>query len=39
VRGRQLVTLRHAGDYITSLPKAEQPLDERQANSKAWPLK
>jgi hypothetical protein len=30
VRGRQLVTLRHAGDYITSLPKAEQLLDLTQ---------
>jgi len=25
--GRELVTLRDAGDYITSLPKAEQNLD------------
>jgi hypothetical protein len=29
-RGRQLVTLRHGGDYITSLPKAEQLLDLTQ---------
>jgi cob(I)alamin adenosyltransferase len=29
--GREIVTLRHAGDYITSLPKAEQDLDEWQA--------
>jgi hypothetical protein len=26
-----LLTLRDAGDYITSLPKAEQNLDEWQA--------
>jgi hypothetical protein len=30
VRGRQLVTLRHAGGYITSLPMAEQLLDLAQ---------
>jgi hypothetical protein len=29
--GRRLVTLRDAGDYITSLPKAEQMLEEWQA--------
>ena len=29
--GRELVTLRDAGDYITSLPKAEQNLDAWQA--------
>jgi len=29
--GRELVTLRDAGDYITSLPKAEQDLEEWQA--------
>ena len=29
--GREIVTLRDAGDYITSLPKAEQHLAERQA--------
>jgi|GraSoi2013_115cm_1033766.scaffolds.fasta_scaffold275193_2 hypothetical protein len=34
-----LVTLKDAGAYITELPKADQLLDERQANSKAWPLK
>jgi hypothetical protein len=28
---REIVTLRDAGDYITSLPKAEQDLDEWQA--------
>ncbi len=28
---REIVTLRDAGDYITSLPKAEQNLDEWQA--------
>jgi len=37
--GRQLVTLEDAAAYITELPKADQLLDERQANSKAWPLK
>ena len=29
--GRELPTLRDAGDYITSLPKAEQDLEEWQA--------
>jgi hypothetical protein len=29
--GREFVTLRDAGDYITSLPKAEQNLDAWQA--------
>jgi hypothetical protein len=29
--GREIVTLRDAGDYITSLPKAEQDLEEWQA--------
>jgi hypothetical protein len=29
--GRELLTLRDAGDYITSLPKAEQDLEEWQA--------
>ena len=29
--GRELATLRDAGDYITSLPKAEQDLEEWQA--------
>ena len=29
--GRELVTLHDAGDYITSLPKAEQNLDAWQA--------
>jgi hypothetical protein len=28
--GRELVTLRDAGDYITSLPKAEQDIEEWQ---------
>ena len=32
---RELVTLRDADDYITSLPKAEQNLDEWQAVVKA----
>jgi hypothetical protein len=30
-RGRQLVTLQDAGDYIMKLPKAEQDLEEWQA--------
>jgi hypothetical protein len=29
--GRELLTLRDAGDYITSLPKTEQDLEEWQA--------
>jgi hypothetical protein len=29
-RGRQLVTLEDAGNYITKLPKAEQDLEEWQ---------
>jgi hypothetical protein len=29
-RGRQLVTLQDAADYIVKLPKAEQDLDEWQ---------
>jgi hypothetical protein len=29
--GRELLTLRDAGDYITSLPKAAQDLEEWQA--------
>jgi hypothetical protein len=29
--GRELPTLRDAGDYITSLPKTEQDLEEWQA--------
>ncbi|HYR76026.1 MAG TPA: hypothetical protein VEM96_09290, partial [Pyrinomonadaceae bacterium] len=29
--GREIVTLRDAGDYITSLPKTEQDLEEWQA--------
>ena len=32
---RELVTLRDADDYITSLPKAEQNLDEWQAVAEA----
>ena len=28
--GRELVTLRDAGDYITSLPRAEQDIEEWQ---------
>jgi hypothetical protein len=39
VRGRQLVTLEDASDYIMKLPKAEQDLEEWQTNSKAWPSK
>jgi hypothetical protein len=34
-RGRQLVTLKDAGTYITELPKAEQKLAEWQAAMKA----
>jgi hypothetical protein len=30
-RGREIVTLRDAGDHTTSLPKAEQDLEEWQA--------
>jgi hypothetical protein len=30
-RGRQLVTLRDAANYITALPKAEHQADEWQA--------
>jgi hypothetical protein len=30
-KGKALVTLRNAGDYIGSLPKAEQDLEEWQA--------
>ena len=30
-RGRQIVTLKDAGNYIQKLPKAEQDLDEWQA--------
>ena len=29
--GRELLTLRDVGDYITSLPNAEQDLEEWQA--------
>jgi len=34
-RGRQLVTLRDAGDYITKLPKAEHEAAEWQAAMEA----
>jgi hypothetical protein len=30
-RGRQIVTLKYAGNYIQKLPKAEQDLEEWQA--------
>jgi hypothetical protein len=30
-RGRQLVTLKHAAEYIQKLPKVEQHLEEWQA--------
>jgi hypothetical protein len=30
-RGRELVTLKDAADYVTKLPKAEQHLEEWQA--------
>ncbi len=35
--GRELLTLRDAGDYITSLAKAEQLLREWQAAGEALP--
>ena len=31
LRGREIVTLEDAGNYISSLPKAEQLLEEWQA--------
>jgi cob(I)alamin adenosyltransferase len=34
-RGRQLVTLEDAGNYITKLPKAEHDADEWQAAMEA----
>ena len=34
-RGRQLVTLRDAADYIMKLPKAEQKLEEWQTATEA----
>ena len=34
-RGRQLVTLKDAGTYITKLPKAEQKLEEWQTAMQA----
>jgi cob(I)alamin adenosyltransferase len=34
-RGRQLVTLQDAGNYITKLPKAEHDADEWQAAMEA----
>jgi len=34
-RGRQLVTLEHAGTYITKLPKAEHEATEWQAAMEA----
>ena len=34
-RGRQLVTLQDAGNYITKLPKSEQKLAEWQAAAEA----
>jgi hypothetical protein len=36
--GRESPTLRDAGDYITSLPKAEQDLEEWQAAVEAGSL-
>jgi len=36
--GRAIVTLRDAGDYISSLPKAEQDLKEWQAAVEAMLL-
>ena len=37
-RGRQLVTLEDAGNYIQKLPKAEQDLEEWQAAVEAMLL-
>jgi hypothetical protein len=37
-RGRQLVTLRDAGTYITKLPKAEHDAEEWQAAMEALML-
>jgi hypothetical protein len=34
-KGRQLVTLKNAGNYITKLPKAEHDADEWQAAMRA----
>jgi hypothetical protein len=34
-RGRQLITLKDAADYIMKLPKAEQDLEEWQAATEA----
>jgi hypothetical protein len=34
-KGRQLVTLKNAGNYITKLPKAEHDADEWQAAMQA----
>jgi len=34
-RGRQLVTLQHAGTHITKLPKAEHEAEEWQATMEA----
>jgi hypothetical protein len=34
-RGRQLVTLQNAADYILKLPKAEQKLEEWQTATEA----
>jgi hypothetical protein len=37
-RGRQLVTLKDAGNYITKLPKAEHELPECPAVTQRAPL-
>src|ERR1700676_173034 len=37
-RGRQLVTLQDAGQYVTKLPKAEHDAPEWQAAMRAWIL-
>jgi hypothetical protein len=34
-RGRQLITLKDAANYIQKLPKAEQDLEEWQAAAEA----
>jgi hypothetical protein len=36
--GRKLLTLKDAGEYITTLPKAEQQLDEWQTAIEALML-
>jgi len=38
-RGRQLITLKDAANYVQKLPKAEQDLEEWQAAVKAYAQK